>query len=86
MISHKKQAVGNGQKITKSGRPALPQRPQVLKGSQAEFDWEKSCINLLEEWRHSLKKQGQNLAVSDLKLLKKYYKLINETVRVGNCT
>lgn len=50
----------------------MPQRPQVLKGSQAEFDWAKSCINLLEEWRHSLKKQGQNLAVSDLNLQVKY--------------
>lgn len=81
-IKPKSQAVENDKNLTKSGRPKLPQRPQVAKGSQAEFDWAKSCINLLEDWRKSLKEQGLKLDVSDLKLLKKYYKLINDTITV----
>ena len=36
VISHKKQAVENLPKLTKSGRPKLPQRPQVKKGTDAE--------------------------------------------------
>lgn len=82
VISHKKQAVENGKNITKSGRPKLPQRPQVLKGSQAEYDWARTCIEALEQWRKSLLEQGKKLSVTDLELLAKYYKIINDTIMV----
>lgn len=82
VISHKKQAVENARDLTKSGRPKLPQRPQVLKGSQAEYDWARTCINLLNEWRAELAEEGGKLSTPDLELLAKYYKIINDTITV----
>lgn len=82
VINHKKQAVENDKNITKSGRPKLPQRPQVLKGSQAEYDWARDCIKTLEQWRKALLEQGKKLSVTDLELLAKHYKIINDTIMV----
>ena len=57
MIRHKKQTVEHSKNITKSGRPALPQRPFAKIGSRTENEWARQCIQILQEWR----KQGNKL-------------------------
>lgn len=80
IISPKPQAVEKPKNLTKSGRPKLPQRPQVLVDSQAEHDWARSCIKILNDWRKQLKEQGKKLDTSDLILLRDYHKLIGDTL------
>lgn len=86
VISHKKQAVENSPGLTKNGRPKLPQRPQVKKGTDAESKWARECIKLLEDWRKTLKESNQRLSTSDLKLLRSYYDIVGEWYTVERIT
>lgn len=86
VISHKKQAVENLSKLTKTGRPKLPQRPQVKKGTDAESKWARECIKLLEDWRKTLKENKQRLSLDDLKLLRSYYDIVGEWYTVERIT
>ena len=86
LISPKKQAVENTENLTKSGRPKLPQRPQVKKGTDAEAKWARECIKVLEDWRKTLKERGEKLSTSDLELLRSYYKITGEWYTVEKIT
>lgn len=89
LISPKKQAtqaVENTENLTKSGRPKLPQRPQVKKGTDAEAKWARECIKVLEDWRKTLKERGEKLSTSDLELLCSYYKITGEWYTVEKIT
>lgn len=86
VISHKKQAVENLPKLTKSGRPKLPQRPQVKKGTDAEAKWARECIKTLEDWRQKLKETNQKLSASDLELLRGYYDIVGDRNTVERIT
>ena len=76
MIRHKKQTVEHSKNITKSGRPALPQRPFAKIGSRTENEWARQCIQILQEWR----KQGNKLTLEELEILHSRYKLIGDTI------
>lgn len=76
VIRHKKQTVEHSKNITKSGRPALPQRPLAKIGSRTENEWARQCIQILEEWR----KQGNKLTLEELEILHSRYKLIGDTI------
>lgn len=89
LISPKKQAtqaVENTENLTKSGRPKLPQRPQVKKGTDAEAKWARECIKVLEDWRKTLKERGEKLSTSDLELLCSYYKITGDWYNVEKIT
>ena len=89
LISPKKQAtqaVENTENLTKSGRPKLPQRPQVKKGTDAEAKWARECIKVLENWRKTLKERGEKLSTSDLELLCSYYKITGDWYNVEKIT
>lgn len=89
LISPKKQAtqaVENTENLTKSGRPKLPQRPQVKKGTDAEAKWARECIKVLEDWRSTLKERGEKLSTSDLELLLSYYKITGDWYAVEKIT
>lgn len=86
LISPKKQAVENTENLTKSGRPKLPQRPQVKKGTDAEAKWARECIKVLEDWRKTLKERGEKLSTSDLELLLSYYKITGDWHTVEKIT
>lgn len=89
LISPKKQAtqaVENTENLTKSGRPKLPQRPQVKKGTDAEAKWARECIKVLEDWRKTLKERGEKLSTSDLELLLSYYKMTGDWYTVEKIT
>jgi plasmid replication initiation protein len=89
LISPKKQAtqaVENTENLTKSGRPKLPQRPQVKKGTDAEAKWARECIKVLEDWRKTLKERGEKLSTSDLELLCSYYKITGDWHTVEKIT
>ena len=89
LISPKKQAtqaVENAENLTKSGRPKLPQRPQVKKGTDAEAKWARECIKVLEDWRSTLKERGEKLSTSDLELLRSYYKITGDWYTVEKIT
>ena len=89
LISPKKQAtqaVENTENLTKSGRPKLPQRPQVKKGTDAEAKWARECIKVLEDWRSTLKERGEKLSTSDLELLCSYYKMTGDWYTVEKIT
>lgn len=89
LISPKKQAtqaVENTENLTKSGRPKLPQRPQVKKGTDAEAKWARECIKVLEDWRKTLKERGEKLSTSDLELLCSHYKIIGDWHTVEKIT
>lgn len=86
VISHKKQAVEKPNNLTKNGRPKLPQRPQVKKGTDAEAQWARECIKLLEDWRRKLKESNQRLSTSDLELLRSYYDIVGDWNTVEKIT
>lgn len=86
LISPKTQAVENTENLTKSGRPKLPQRPQVKKGTDAEAKWARECIKVLEDWRSTLKERGEKLSTSDLELLCSYYKITGDWYTVEKIT
>lgn len=89
LISYKNQAiqaVENTENLTKSGRPKLPQRPQVKKGTDAEAKWARECIKVLEDWRSTLKERGEKLSTSDLELLRSYYKMTGDWYTVEKIT
>lgn len=76
VISHKKQVTEHPKKLTKSGRPSLPQRPLAKIGSHTENEWARQCIQILEDWR----KQGNKLTIEELGILHDRYKLIGDTI------
>ena len=76
VIRYKKQTVEHSKNITKSGRPALPQRPLAKIGSRTENEWARQCIQILQEWR----KQGNKLTLEELEILHSRYKLIGDTI------
>jgi plasmid replication initiation protein len=81
-----KQKAENTENLTKSGRPKLPQRPQVKKGTDAEAKWARECIKVLEDWRKTLKERGEKLSTSDLELLCSYYKITGDWHTVEKIT
>ena len=81
-----KQKAENTENLTKSGRPKLPQRPQVKKGTDAEAKWARECIKVLEDWRSTLKERGEKLSTSDLELLLSYYKITGDWYAVEKIT
>lgn len=81
-----KQKAENTENLTKSGRPKLPQRPQVKKGTDAEAKWARECIKVLEDWRSTLKERGEKLSTSDLELLCSYYKITGDWYTVEKIT
>lgn len=85
-ISVKKEAktveVEKNINLTKDGRPKLPQRPQVQKGSHEEGEWARKCIEILLEHEKQLKEQGKELSNDDLELLKKYHSIIGDKMEV----
>lgn len=81
-----KQKAENAENLTKSGRPKLPQRPQVKKGTDAEAKWARECIKVLEDWRSTLKERGEKLSTSDLELLLSYYKITGDWYAVEKIT
>ena len=81
-----KQKAENTENLTKSGRPKLPQRPQVKKGTDAEAKWARECIKVLEDWRKTLKERGEKLSTSDLELLCSYYKITGDWYNVEKIT
>lgn len=81
-----KQKAENTENLTKSGRPKLPQRPQVKKGTDAEAKWARECIKVLEDWRKILKERGEKLSTSDLELLCSYYKITGDWYNIEKIT
>jgi plasmid replication initiation protein len=81
-----KQKAENTENLTKSGRPKLPQRPQVKKGTDAEAKWARECIKVLEDWRKTLKERGEKLSTSDLELLRSYNKITGDWYTVEKIT
>lgn len=81
-----KQKAENAVNLTKSGRPKLPKRPQVKKGTDAEAQWARECIKVLEDWRRTLKERGEKLSTSDLELLRSYYDIIGDWNTVERIT
>lgn len=81
-----KQKAENTENLTKSGRPKLPQRPQVKKGTDAEAKWARECIKVLENWRKTLKERGEKLSTSDLELLRSYHKITGDWYTVEKIT
>ena len=83
LISSKKQAtqaVENTENLTKSGRPKLK------KGTDAEAKWARECIEVLEDWRKTLKERGEKLSTSDLELLRSYHKITGDWYTVEKIT
>lgn len=79
-----KQAAQNAEfsaKTTKSGRPKLPQRPQVVVGSPEEAKWARRCIKVLKDWQVVLKQRGENLSQEDYEKLAGYYNTVGEVER-----
>lgn len=86
VILPKQKKAENTENLTKSGRPKLPQRPQVKKGTDAEAKWARECIKVLEDWRSTLKERGEKLSTSDLELLRSYYKITGDWYTVEKIT
>ena len=86
VILPKQKKAENTENLTKSGRPKLPQRPQVKKGTDAEAKWARECIKVLEDWRKTLKERGEKLSTSDLELLLSYYKITGDWYNVEKIT
>lgn len=86
VILPKQKKAENAVNLTKSGRPKLPKRPQVKKGTDAEAKWARECIKVLEYWRKTLKERGEKLSTSDLELLRSYYKMTGDWYAVEKIT
>lgn len=81
-IAEKKGALGHTEKTTKTGRKALPKRPNVRVGSDEEGRWADKCIGILLDWKNELKLRGEKLPTSDLMLLRSYYKIKGDTLEI----
>jgi plasmid replication initiation protein len=69
---------------SKPFRPRLPSRPKVLKDSNAEGEWARTCIHILEEYSKNLEAYDPKavMPIRDTEKLISYYQIIGDKLKV----